>query len=82
MSKLWLIPALCIVVACTTIKPDIPEEARDADGNGAAMVKMSFVQWLGQLVLTAVGNVTVNIKVDHGSTTDGNNQHPGDKQPP
>jgi hypothetical protein len=46
------------------------------------MVKMSFVQWLGQLVLTAVGNVTVNIKVDHGSSTDGNNQHPGDKQPP
>ena len=63
-SKLWLIPALCIVVACTTIKPDLPEEAQDADGNGAAMVKMSFVQWLGQLVLTAVTNVTVNVKVE------------------
>ena len=64
MSKLWLIPALCIVVACTTTKPDLPEEAQDADGNGAAMVKMSFVQWLGQLVLTAVTNVTVNVKVE------------------
>jgi hypothetical protein len=64
MSKLWLIPALCIVVACTTIKPDLPEEAQDMDGNGAAMVKMSFVQWLGQLVLTAVTNVTVNVKVE------------------
>jgi hypothetical protein len=64
MSKLWLIPAACIVVACTTIKPDLPEEAQDMDGNGAAMVKMSFVQWLGQLVLTAVTNVTVNVKVE------------------
>ena len=64
MSKFWLIPALCIVVACTTIKPDLPEEAQDMDGNGAAMVKMSFVQWLGQLVLTAVTNVTVNVKVE------------------
>ena len=79
MKRLIVIAAL--VTACAT-PPDIPEEARDADGNGAAMVKMSFVQWLGQLVLTAVGNVTVNIKVDHGSTTDGNNQHPGNKQPP
>ena len=79
MKRLIVIAAL--VTACAT-PPDIPEEARDADGNGAAMVKMSFVQWLGQLVLTAVGNVTVNIKVDHGSTTGGNNQHPGDKQPP
>ena len=79
MKRLIVIAAL--VTACAA-PPDIPEEARDADGNGAAMVKMSFVQWLGQLVLTAVGNVTVNIKVDHGSTTDGNNKHPGDKQPP
>ena len=52
------------MVACTTIKPDLPEEAQDSDGNGAAMVKMSFVQWLGQLVLTAVTNVTVNVKVE------------------
>ncbi len=79
MKRLIVIAAL--VTACAT-PPDIPEEAQDADGNGAAMVKMSFVQWLGQLVLTAVGNVTVNIKVDHGSSTDGNNQHPGDKQSP
>jgi len=64
MSKLWIIPAACIVVACTTAKPDLPEEAQDMDGNGAAMVKMSFVQWLGQLVLTAVTNVTVNVKVE------------------
>jgi hypothetical protein len=76
-----LIVIAALVTACAT-PPDIPEEAQDMDGNGAAMVKMSFVQWLGQLVLTAVGNVTVNIKVDHGSTTGGNNQHPGDKQPP
>jgi hypothetical protein len=81
MSKLWLIPALCIVVACTTIKPDLPEEAQDSDGNGAAMVKMSFVQWLGQLVLTAVDNVTVNIKVDHGSTFNGHHLNIDDKQP-
>jgi hypothetical protein len=79
MKRLIVIAAL--VTACAA-PPDIPEEAQDMDGNGAAMVKMSFVQWLGQLVLTAVGNVTVNIKVDHGSTTGGNNQHPSDKQPP
>jgi hypothetical protein len=76
-----LIVIAALVTACAA-PPDIPEEAQDMDGNGAAMVKMSFVQWLGQLVLTAVGNVTVNIKVDHGSTTGGNNQHSGDKQPP
>jgi hypothetical protein len=76
-----LIVIAALVVGCAA-PPDIPEEAQDMDGNGAAMVKMSFVQWLGQLVLTAVGNVTVNIKVDHGSTSDGNNQHPGDKQSP
>jgi hypothetical protein len=81
MSKLWLIPAACIVVACSTIKPDLPEEAQDMDGNGAAMVKMSFVQWLGQLVLTAVGNVTVNIKVYHGSTFNGHHLNIDDKQP-
>ena len=61
MKRLIVIAAL--VTACAT-PPDIPEEARDMDGNGAAMVKMSFVQWLGQLVLTAVTNVTVNVKVE------------------
>jgi hypothetical protein len=58
-----LIVIAALVTACAT-PPDIPEEARDMDGNGAAMVKMSFVQWLGQLVLTAVTNVTVNVKVE------------------
>ena len=61
MRRLIVIAAL--VTACAT-PPDIPEEAKDMDGNGAAMVKMSFVQWLGQLVLTAVTNVTVNVKVE------------------
>ena len=61
MKRLIVIAAL--VTACAA-PPDIPEEARDADGHGAAMVKMSFVQWLGQLVLTAVTNVTVNVKVE------------------
>ena len=61
MKRLIVIAAL--VTACAT-PPDIPEEARDADGHGAAMVKMSFVQWLGQLVLTAVTNVTVNVKIE------------------
>jgi hypothetical protein len=45
-----LIVIAALVTACAT-PPDIPEEAQDMDGNGAAMVKMSFVQWLGQLVL-------------------------------
>ena len=61
MKRLFVIAAL--VTACAA-PPNIPEEAQDADGNGAAMVKMSFVQWLGQLVLTAVTNVTVNVKVE------------------
>jgi hypothetical protein len=79
MSKLWLIPAFCIVVACSTIKPDLPPEVEDADGIGGATAKVEFVKWLGQLILTAIGNITVNVKVEHGSTTGGNNQHPGDK---
>ncbi len=79
MKRLIVIAAL--VTACAA-PPDIPEEARDMDGNGAAMVKMSFVQWLGHLVLTAVGNITINIKVDHGSTIGGDSKHSGDKQPP
>jgi hypothetical protein len=58
-----LIVIAALVTACAT-SPDIPEEARDMDGHGAAMVKMSFVQWLGHLVLTAVGNITVNVKIE------------------
>jgi hypothetical protein len=76
LKRLIVIAAL--VVGCAA-PPDIPEEARDADGNGAAMVKMSFVQWLGHLVITAVGNVTINVKVDHGSTSSGNSDKSGSK---
>lgn len=68
MKRLIVIAAL--VTACAA-PPDIPEEARDMDGNGAAMVKMSFVQWLGHLILTAVGNITVNVKIER-TDNDGN----------
>lgn len=71
MKRYLAIAAL--VTACAAPIKDIPEEARDMDGHGAAMVKISVIQWLGQLILTAVGNVTVNIKVDHDSTSSGNN---------
>ena len=70
MKRLIVIAA--IVSGCAA-QPDIPEEARDMDGNGAAMVKMSVVQWLGHLILTAVGNVTVNVKIEAGDKSDSNN---------
>lgn len=70
MKRLIVIAA--IVTGCAAPHQDIPEEARDMDGHGAAMVKMSFVQWLGQLVLTAVGNITVNVKIE-GEKNDSNN---------
>lgn len=76
MKRYLVIVAL--VTACAT-PPDIPEEAQDADGVGGATAKVDFVKWLGQLLLTAVGNVTINVKVDHGSTTGGDSKHPDNK---
>ena len=76
MKRLIVIAAL--VTACAT-PPDLPEEAQDADGVGVATAKVEFVKWLGQLLLTAVGNVTINVKVDHGSTTGGDSKHPDNK---
>lgn len=61
MKRLIVIVAL--VTACAT-PPDLPEEAQDADGVGGATAKVEFVKWLGQLLLTAVGNITVNVKVE------------------
>ena len=78
MKRLIVIAAL--VTACAT-PPDLPEEVQDADGVGGATAKVEFVKWLGQLLLTAVGNVTINVKVDHGSTIGGDSKHSGDKQP-
>jgi hypothetical protein len=53
-----------LLVACTTITPDIPEEARDADGVGGATAKVEIVKWLGQVILQAVTNITVNVKIE------------------
>jgi hypothetical protein len=55
---------IVLVTACAAPIRDIPEEARDMDGNGAALVRLSFVQWLGQVVLQAVTNITVNVKIE------------------
>jgi hypothetical protein len=63
VSKLWIIPAVCLVVACTTIEP-LPEEVQDADGIGGATAKVEFVKWLGQLILVTVGSIKLNISVE------------------
>ena len=51
-----------LLAGCAT-KP-LPEEVQDADGVGGATAKVEFVKWLGHLLLTAVGNVTINVKVE------------------
>ena len=63
VSKLWIIPAVCLVVACATIEP-LPEEVQDADGIGGATAKVEFVKWVGQLILTTIGVFNINIKVE------------------
>jgi hypothetical protein len=63
VSKLWIIPAVCLVVACTTIEP-LPEEVQDADGIGGATAKVEFVKWLGQLILVTVGSIKLNVNVE------------------
>lgn len=63
MGKLWLIPAICLVVACTTIEP-LPDEVQDADGIGGASGKVEIVKWVGQLILTTIGVFNVNIKIE------------------
>jgi hypothetical protein len=63
MDKLWIIPAIFLVVACTTIEP-LPEEVREADGIGGASGKVEIVKWVGQLILTTIGVFNVNIKIE------------------
>jgi hypothetical protein len=63
VSKLWIIPAVCLVVACTTIEP-LPEEVQDADGIGGATAKVEFVKWLGQLILVTVASIKLNVNVE------------------
>ena len=63
VSKLWIIPAACLVVACATIEP-LPEEVQDADGIGGATAKVEFVKWLGQLILVTVASIKLNISVE------------------
>lgn len=64
-----LIVIALLVTACAA-PPDLPEEAQDADGVGGATAKVEFVKWLGQLILTAVANVTVNVKVEKNDRAD------------
>jgi hypothetical protein len=63
VSKLWIIPAACLVVACTTIEP-LPEEVQEADGIGGATAKVEFVKWLGQLILVTVASIKLNVNVE------------------
>ena len=42
----------------------LPEEVQDADGIGGATGKVEVVKWLGKLIMTAVTNVTVQVKVE------------------
>ena len=76
MKRLIVIAAL--VAGCSTT-PDLPEEVQDADGIGGATGKVEVVKWLGKLIMTAVTNVTVNVKVEHGSTSSGNSDKSGSK---
>lgn len=63
---IWL--SLFFVVACTApvVQPiaDVPEEAQDADGVGGATAKVTVAKWLGQAVLQAITNITIQIKVE------------------
>lgn len=52
-----------LLAGCAT-KPDLPPEVQDADGVGGATGKVEVVKWLGRLILQAVTNVTVQIKVE------------------
>lgn len=51
-----------LLAGCAT-KP-LPEEVQDADGVGGATGKVEVAKWLGRLILQAVTNVTVQIKVE------------------
>lgn len=77
--RLWHILAVSVVVAACAAPIDLPEEAQDADGIGGATAKVEFIKWMGQLILTAVGNITVNVKVENGSTDSRNSDKPGAK---
>ncbi len=52
-----------LLAGCSTT-PDLPEEVQDADGIGGATGKVEVVKWLGKLIMTAVTNVTVQVKVE------------------
>lgn len=54
---------ILLLTACAT-PVDLPEEVQDADGIGGATAKVEFVKWLGQVILQAVTNITVNVKIE------------------
>lgn len=56
---------LVLLTSCAS-KVDLPEEAQDADGVGGATAKVEFAKWLGQVILQAVTNITVNVKIEKG----------------
>lgn len=55
---------IVLVTACAVPIRDLPEEVQDADGIGGATAKVEFVKWLGQVILQAVTNITVNVKIE------------------
>lgn len=73
------IAVIVLFLAACAAPIDLPEEAQDADGIGGATAKVEFIKWMGQLILTAVGNITVNVKVENGSTDSRNSDKPGAK---
>jgi hypothetical protein len=52
-----------LLTACAT-PVNLPDEVKDADGVGGATAKVEFAKWLGQVILQAVTNITVNVKVE------------------
>lgn len=54
---------VALLAACAA-PANLPEEAQDADGVGGATAKVEFAKWLGQVILQAVTNITVNVKVE------------------
>jgi len=54
---------IVLLTACAT-PVDLPEEVQDADGIGGATAKVEVMKWLGQVILQAVTNITVNVKIE------------------
>lgn len=58
---------ILLLVGCAHKPLDLPPEVQDADGVGGATAKVEFTKWLGQVILQAVTNITVNVKIQKDS---------------